>query len=95
MEQQQKQRVGRPKGKATYPYGQSKHYFSIHHFLNRNFPKSGVCEACGRENADTDWAFLYHPLPHTRNREDYWEVCHGGCHRRFDLALPQFMEAAL
>jgi hypothetical protein len=51
-------------------------------WLLRNCPKTGVCEECGAEGK-TDYAFKRHPEPHTRNRDDYAELCKS-CHWRFD-----------
>lgn len=59
-----------------------------HQWLSRHFTKTGVCSGCGRnvgtaKNTGTEWAFLHHPEPHTRNRSDYAEMCKR-CHRRMD-----------
>jgi len=61
---------------------------SVHTVLRRTYPKSGVCDECGkrvgtRRPGGTEYAFKYHPQRHTRNREDYRELC-PPCHRRFD-----------
>lgn len=56
---------------------------ATHAALNRNFPKTGRCEDCG-ERKRTDYAFLRHPLPYTRLREDYQELCRK-CHMRYDF----------
>jgi hypothetical protein len=53
-----------------------------HKWLVRHYPKRGVCETCGDEGY-TEYAFLRHPEPHTRNREDYREVCRS-CHSIID-----------
>ena len=55
---------------------------TIHEWLRENFPKTGACEECDAEGP-TDWAFLRHPAPHTRGREDYRELCRT-CHLRYD-----------
>jgi hypothetical protein len=52
---------------------------AIHLWLLVKHPKTGVCERCGRE-ARTDHAYKHHPLPYTRNREDYEELCRS-CHK--------------
>jgi hypothetical protein len=62
-----------------------------HAWLLRWYPKTGICEECGAEPGPkgwhgTDYAFRYHPKPHTRNREDYRELCRK-CHSQFDLWL--------
>lgn len=54
----------------------------IHTWLRKNVPKVGVCSKCGKEGK-TDRAFLHHPAQHTRNVEDYVELCRS-CHVRFD-----------
>jgi hypothetical protein len=55
---------------------------AIHWWLRRNFPKERKCEECGIEGK-TDYAFLHHPRPYTRVREDYRELCRR-CHLAFD-----------
>lgn len=48
-------------------------YAAIHLWLGKHFPKTGVCEECGAD-AKTQYAFLRHPEPHTRDRDDYREL---------------------
>lgn len=55
-----------------------------HDFLARHFPKRGICAECSR-SGKTDYAFLRHGEPYTRNRRDYRELCRS-CHMRFDYA---------
>jgi hypothetical protein len=55
---------------------------AIHQYLNRHFPKKGVCEECGRE-CKTDYAFRFHPQSYTRDRRDYRELCRS-CHFKAD-----------
>lgn len=57
---------------------------TLHAYINRTYPKTGRCEGCGRE-ARTDYAFMLHPNPYTRNRIDYRELCRS-CHVRLDYA---------
>ena len=57
-------------------------FHAIHKWLRRHFPKAGVCEECGAEGP-TDYAFKKHPEPHTRDRDDYRELCRH-CHMVFD-----------
>jgi hypothetical protein len=59
----------------------------VHAWLNRWHPKAGRCEECGARG-DTDYAFLHHPAPHTRNRSDYRELCRL-CHTAYDVANGQ------
>lgn len=56
---------------------------ATHSFLRRNFPKTGICEGCGSEALRTDYAFLHHPAPYTRDRSDYRELCRP-CHAKLD-----------
>ena len=61
---------------------------SIHNFLRRRNPKTGVCRLCGKEvgatgRSGTHYAFLRHPEPHTTDPEDYIEVC-PSCHKKMD-----------
>lgn len=58
-------------------------YDAMHRWLNQWHPKSGICENCGITGRRTHYAFLHHPERHTRNREDYRELC-TSCHKRFD-----------
>lgn len=55
---------------------------SIHFYLARAFPKKDKCERCGKRGK-TDYAFLRHPHPHSRERKDYIEACRS-CHLRMD-----------
>jgi len=55
---------------------------ALHKWLRRHFSKNGACENCGKEGR-TDWAFLGHPEPHTRDRIDYAELCRR-CHMYLD-----------
>lgn len=66
---------------------------AIHTVLERNHPKTGICEECGKAGK-TDYAFKCHPEPHTRDRDDYRELCRS-CHRYFDNALRRRLRAAL
>lgn len=64
-------------------------YYSLHTWLLKWCPKVGVCEECGanvgtRRPKGTHWAFLRHPEPHTRNPDDYRELC-PACHAAFDF----------
>ena len=59
----------------------------IHAWLREHYAKAGVCEECGRVGK-THYAFQHHPQPHTRNREDYCELC-PRCHVRFDGLNPR------
>lgn len=61
---------------------------AIHVWLLRNFPKTGTCDLCGgtperKKRSATQFAFKHHPKPHTRNRDDFYEVCIP-CHRALD-----------
>lgn len=53
-----------------------------HGWLRSIYPKCGICEHCGTRGA-TDYAFRRHPLPYTRDREDYEELCRS-CHMNSD-----------
>ncbi len=66
---------GRPISDTTAPS-------AIHQWLKKHYPKISRCYECGREGK-TDLAFRHHPEPHTRNREDYLELCRK-CHRKMD-----------
>lgn len=57
----------------------------IHAWLSRTFPKRGWCEECGTVGK-TDYAFLRHPAPHTRDRGDYRELCRR-CHTALDASI--------
>lgn len=61
-------------------------YHSLHDELEREHPKKGVCEKCGKSGGRTEYAFLRHPEPHTSVRADYRELC-SRCHRRMDSWL--------
>jgi hypothetical protein len=57
-------------------------YSALHKWLRRCHSKTGACSNCGKEGK-TDWAFLRHPDPYTREIADYRELCRS-CHMRFD-----------
>ena len=56
-------------------------YSAIHHFLIRNFPKSGTCDECEKVGK-THYALL-RGRSYSRNREDYRELC-PRCHKWYD-----------
>lgn len=58
---------------------------TIHKWLRTHHPKANVCEECGKVGR-TDYAYLFHPQPHTRDRNDYRELCRK-CHRTMDDAI--------
>lgn len=60
--------------------GTSTNVGAIHVWLNKNFPRAGRCEHCGREGR-TDYASINHT--YTRNHEDWLELCRS-CHQIFD-----------
>lgn len=55
---------------------------TIHEWLRSHYAKAGICDRC-KKSKPTDFAFRFHPEPHTRNREDYLELCRG-CHLSMD-----------
>jgi hypothetical protein len=55
-----------------------------HMWLVKHYPKSGACDECGEQTA-THYAFKHHPDPHTRDRDDYRELC-DPCHKEYDRA---------
>jgi len=55
---------------------------TVHQWLTAHYRKWNVCEECGLMGR-TDWAYLHHPSTHTRNRDDYRELCRK-CHRKMD-----------
>lgn len=63
--------------------GDEASYHWKHQWLEKHHPKAGACAFCALAGEKTEWAFLYHPEPHTRNPEDYIELCIK-CHRRMD-----------
>jgi hypothetical protein len=62
-------------------------YNTIHRWLQRNYPKTGVCARCWKRRK-TDYAFLHYPLPHTRDIRDYIELC-PSCHITYDYLTGQ------
>jgi hypothetical protein len=58
---------------------------SMHSWIARNHPKTGVCEECGKAGK-TEYAFNHHVGVYTRNRDDYRELCRG-CHLRWDYSM--------
>jgi hypothetical protein len=54
--------------------GDTVSYSALQSWLRQNYSKTGVCEECGAEG-HTHYAFRHHPESHTRNRDDYRELC--------------------
>jgi hypothetical protein len=68
--------------RKTHPLPErSTTYFAIHFHLLTHFPKTGVCEKCGR-SARTQHA-LIHGREYSRDRQDYRELCQP-CHGQYD-----------
>lgn len=63
--------------------GEDASYGTLHDWLSLHYPRKGRCESCGATGR-TEHAFLRHPEKHTRNRDDYRELC-VPCHRRMDI----------
>ena len=59
---------------------------AVHQWLRKWHPKAGRCDECGAQGK-TDHAFLRHPEPHTRDRNDYRELCRR-CHMMLDERSP-------
>jgi len=60
---------------------------TVHQWLTAHHRKWNICEECGLMGR-TDWAYLHHPQSHTRNRDDYRELCRR-CHFKMDEAVYQ------
>lgn len=67
------------------PLNDTSNLYTIHSWLLSHFPKTHVCETCGKEGK-TDFSFRWHPKPYTRNRNDYRELCRS-CHTRYDVEI--------
>lgn len=61
--------------------GQS--YNTIHVWMLRHHPKSGICEMCG-EKRKTQWSNK--DMKYTRNIEDWQELC-ASCHKLYDYRV--------
>lgn len=72
--------------------GDEASYSALHFWLERHYPKAGRCEECERDGR-TQYAFLLHPAPHTRNRDDYAELCEP-CHRKLDIRLGMYVRGS-
>lgn len=81
---------GGRKGEANSMWaGENVGYKCLHKWLDRNFPKLGVCEECGAPDP-TEYANVsgkYH-----RSRDDFRELCRS-CHARFDDIVLNFAGA--
>ena len=68
-----------------------------HNWLQRHYPKSGICEDCGQRRL-THYSFLHHPGPYTRRREDdrraLCSLPHPGRQRPAEEALHQEARAS-
>lgn len=56
-------------------------YTGFHNWVNRKFPRIGVCEHC-LEKKKTEYAKI-HGRKYSRSRRDYLELC-SKCHRKYD-----------
>jgi hypothetical protein len=61
-------------------------YSSIHDWLRRNCPKTGICEECGRRKR-TAFA-LIHGQEYACDRSRYRELCYR-CHNLYDSPIYQ------
>lgn len=81
-------RVGESNGRWKTEGGVRSAY---HMWLNKHYPRTGVCEDCGRNvgnrgQSGTHYAFLFHDLkPYSHDRADYRELCRH-CHFELDRA---------
>ena len=73
---------GKRGAETTQWKGSEATYRSVHEWLRKRYPPTGVCEDCGSEGK-THYAFTRHPEPPTRDRGDYRELC-PSCHLRLD-----------
>jgi hypothetical protein len=74
--------------KATRPSwwkGDDVGYRAVHTYLQKHFPKTGVCDECG-ETRKTDYA-LIKGRQYSRERADYRELCKR-CHNEYDNIDP-------
>jgi hypothetical protein len=62
--------------------GDAAGYMGLHTWLGRHYPKTGICEECGKPSKRTEYA-LTHGREHSRNRDDYRELC-TRCHVLYD-----------
>jgi hypothetical protein len=60
---------------------------TAHTWLLGHATKTGKCQKCGHAGS-TEWSFLHHGRPYTRNLVDYLELC-VKCHRRRDTSRRQ------
>jgi hypothetical protein len=56
-------------------------YKVIHAWMNKHFPRQGICEECGAKGR-TEWASKDHE--YRRVREDWIELC-PPCHKSMDM----------
>ncbi len=67
---------------APWDKGDEAGYRATHTWLNKHFPKTGLCEDCGRQPLATDYA-LIHGETHAKDRNRYRELCRQ-CHVGYD-----------
>jgi len=71
--------------RASHPAwwkGDAAGYRAIHTYLQKHFPKTGICDECGKSGEATDHALLKGHT-HSRDRADYRELCRS-CHMIYD-----------
>lgn len=77
-----KKSMSKPGSKNANWKGPKAGYSAIHYWLERNHPKTGICETCGKEGSKTHYASLTNHF-YIRHRLAYAELC-PSCHLRFD-----------
>lgn len=68
-------------GGAPWYKGDKVGYRALHTHLNKYYPKTGICDECGKATR-TDYA-LIEGREYSREREDYRELCRK-CHVDYD-----------
>ena len=71
--------------------GDDANYHTIHEWVRRWYPKSGVCEECG-ETAKTDWANVSGEY-RREDRSDWRELCKS-CHAKADNWVSHLRQSA-
>lgn len=74
----------KPHHRTPPPMGEGwSEYIGTHIWLNKHYPRIGVCKLCNKKPKRTEYA-LKEKYEHARNIKHYIEMC-PSCHKKYDM----------